>query len=281
MLDIANSIKSDIIAPKEHVPNQYAAYILVDLNQGTCVEMNAQEFCENSDLKLKDYYSCVISTNKCIGGIRQIHSNNKYTMFVKDIKKINRDILLKYYQALGCDTLEYDKYIEWILQNKDTLSKHQNMIKIFFHASIDEYVDCGKEYFYNNIFANKTYTYVNENGEKMGLPLTINSNNKKPFLISAPTKTKCPCLFTKEDCYKIKCLLDVFRSLLSKGYNKAYFYDDTYIALKKHEISKKDIPPSIFIQFDFGKNGMIDILDWETIPCFYARLWKKIYYITT
>lgn len=276
MLDLARRINAVGIAAKIHIPDRKAVYILADLEKLGFVEIKAEDFTE--ELRVKDYYSCVININKCVDKKKQIHSNNKYSLFVKDPLKLTEEIINNYYKALDCNQEESKKYINWFFKNQTKLAEYKKMVKIFFDADITDFIKVGKEYFYKNVFADVRNTdFVDE--EEVGAPLTLNTNAKKPFEIMNPTKGKYAVMYTREECYNIKCMLDVFKSLILQGYDKAYFYKGTYVPVKFGHILQENIPPSTFVRFGFSSRGTINILDWEVIGAYVIHKWaKKMFY---
>ena len=278
MLDLARRINAEEIAVREHIPDRKAIYVLVtDLEKGF-IEIKAEDFAKDKELRVKDYYSCVININKCVDKKKKIHSNNKYTLFIKEPSKVTEDIIRNYYEALDCDLEESQRYISWFFKNQGKLEKYKKPIKVFFEASVEQIIELGKEYFYKNVFADVRNTDF-ANGDEIGAPLTLNTNEKKPFQIKNPTKGKYSAMYAKEDCFRIKCVLDLFKSLILQGYDKAYFYKDTYVPVKFGQILQEDIPPSTFVRFGFNSRGTINILDWEVIGAYVVHKWaKKMFY---
>lgn len=279
MLDLARRINTEEIAVREHVPDKKAIYILVtDLEKQGFIEIKAEDFAKDEKLRMKDYYSGVININKCVDKKKKIHSNNKYTLFIKEPSKVTDDIIRNYYKALDCDLEESQRYISWFLKNRGKLEEYKKPIKVFFEASLEQIIELGKEYFYKNVFADVRNTDF-ANGDEIGAPLTLNTNEKKPFQIKNPTKGKYSAMYRKEDCFRIKCMLDLFKSLILQGYDKAYFYKNTYVPVKYGQILQEDIPHSIFVRFAFSSRGTVNILDLEAIGPFFTHNWnKKIFY---
>ena len=78
MLDLARRINAEEIAVREHIPDRKAIYVLVtDLEKGF-IEIKAEDFAKDKELRVKDYYSCVININKCVDKKKKIKSNRRY-----------------------------------------------------------------------------------------------------------------------------------------------------------------------------------------------------------
>jgi len=250
MLNLIRNINIEQFAADGHIPKKEAVYIIANLSSGNIMDVPAEELDKN--MIVKDYFSQIISTNKSVDKKKQILSNNKYTIFIKKIETLTEERLKDYYDALECPELEQKIYINWLLQNKSKLSKFAGrLIKIFFPATTEEYRADGRKYFKSRIFSDMQHT-EHINGVEMGAPITINANYKKPFLLSNPTKSKFPAIHNAEDCYKIKCLLDVFKNFLNTGHDKVYLVDNKFIPIKYGHILQKQITSAVFFSFKIG-----------------------------
>lgn len=275
MVNLIKNIDVEQLAVNGHIPRTDAVYIIADLDNKDFMEISAENIKKDREMLIKDYFSQLISINKSVDKKKQIQSNNKYTMFIKKIEILTEEQLKDYYNVLECPDLEQKKYINWLLQNKSKLSKFAGrLIKIFFPATTEEYRSEGRKYFKSRIFSDMQHT-EHINGVEMGAPITINANYKKPFLLSNPTKSKFPVMHTAEDCYKIKCLLDVFKNLLNTGHDKVYLVDNKFIPIRYGHILQKQITSAVFFSFKFGERGEVLITGWQSIPVFYVDFDSK------
>ena len=269
-----NNINEDIeeMAVQEHMPDKKAVYVLVN-ETGSFDAVSGEKFAEEEENRKKDYYSTLININKSVDKYKKIQSSNEYTLFTKVLPELTDKMIENYYKTLKCSEEEAAKYIKWICANREQLVTMYpgKYIKIFFPASMEKYKEKGKEYLYNSIFNDVRNVVVTENGETLGLPITININYKKPFLMNRTRKLPYPYVTTKEECYSIKCLLDVFKSAIQKGFDKAYLSNDTkqITFVKYGQLLNKDINGELF-QFELNNRGTVVIKNMATV-CFSSK----------
>lgn len=286
MINLINRLTADFLAKtalENHTARKDAVYIIISSGNRNFTMQTAEEFSRNRENIIKDYYSALINMNKPVDKGKKIQSNNKYTIFCKKLEELTEERLGNYYNALECEPEESEKYIGFILKNKESfisLSKNK-IVKIFFPASVDEYKTEGEKYFYENVFANNKNISLNAAGEEIGAPLTLNTNEGKPYNIQNPTKIKYSAMYTRDVCYKIKLLLDCLKGFYAKGFDKAYFFKNSIIPVYKNQIfsASIDVSNSIFVEFGIEDKGKIVIKDIENIPVFKRNLFNKdIYY---
>lgn len=277
MLHLIENMNVEELAMNGHIPKKDAMYIIVNLDGSFC-SICAEDL--DKEMIIKDYFSRIININKSVDRKKQILSNNKYTIFSNKLENITQEILVDYYNALECAKQEQKKYINWFLQNRDKLLKFsKKQIKVFFPATLEDYKTEGRKYFKSRIFADSKNAEI-YNGMETGAPITINTNHKKPFLLSNPTKSRFPVVYTKEDCYRIKCLLDIFGNYLRTGYDKVYLENGAFTPVKYGCILSQQSFGAVFISFNFNDRGEVIITDWQSIPYFCAVFNNKniVYY---
>lgn len=264
--EILALINTEKVAAEKHTPNKKAVYVIVDKDMHPHVEIY-ENILNSTELRGKDYFSLLISMNKPVDSKKIIQSNNKYTVFVKDFDKLNEERLNAYYAALG-NPEEGMEYKSWILNHIDYLRSLSNkmIVKVFFNAPLESYMEEGKKYAYEKVFNNAAS--VKNVPEGLGIPITINTNIKKPYLMNTRNGSgnfSSPYFCTPAEAYGIKCFLDIITSLCKSGYDKIYIGDCGITPVKTGMILDGPINANIYMHFALDKNGTVYIDDMDSI----------------
>lgn len=209
-----------------HKP-QRALYVVVK-EDGTYRKMDEKKFGYNSKYSYWDFWSNLLSINQPMDKKKLIHSNNKFTFFVKDFKKMTKEIIEEYYKNTGLQQGEL--WIkEWILSNvmKFDDSKNNELIKFFFYASAKEYKQEGEKYIKEKCRRNADLY----NGVELGSGVGIIQNLKKPFLENKTRKTVYSERIGIELAYKKALFFSMLKSCIRMGKNYVYITEDGKIVL--------------------------------------------------
>lgn len=259
-------------AVKQHIPQYNAVYIMIDCDMQPHV-ISYNELVNSQELKMRDYYSSLISMNKSVDPKKIIRSNNKYTLFVKSLDKLTDERLQLYYDHLEItDDHDCKIYKQWVLDHMEYLNTVANgkMIKLFFTASIDQYISEGKRYFSSRVFSNRSNLMLFK-GEVVGSPLTINMNKKKSYEFNTTIKVKCngnPSIVTKNQAYLIKYFLDILMSKSKQNYDKLYISENELYFVEKGKLFDSKCFSGQYLHFLLDQKCSVIIDDWLTIPQF-------------
>lgn len=239
-----------------------------------------------------DYLSKYINSDKAVSD-KNIHSSNYLTLFVKKEniinKKINNDVLDKYYEILKNPELKYnkeklrlykeieDKYgkanevlVEniksWIKENiksyVDEKSNDKSYLKFLFKYDLAEYKKESEKYLVPNIFNSVDFN-VRFEKETYGLPNdNMGLNSKKPYLQNKSRKIKVPCITSLNEVLFQKKFFDYLLNQVSSGKTNIYIDDEKIEAKSDQESMERDFN-GIYLRIKKGKE--VEIHDFDTI----------------
>lgn len=203
-----------------HKP-QKATYVVVR-EDGIYREMNEEKFAYNSKFSLWDFWSQLLTMNQPVDKKKIIQSNNKYSFFVKDFKKLTKEIIEGYYEKTELE--ESELWIkEWIFKNIEKFSNNKNeLIKIFFYADIEKYKECGKKYFYEKCIRNKQ----EYNKTTLGSGIGVVENSKKPYMKNKTRKTEHIERIEEVIAYKKAIFFLIIKCCIRRKQNYVYVTND-------------------------------------------------------
>lgn len=278
-------------------------YILVDLenNQKEIYHINSENQADQTfDLiRMYDYYSQIINTNKCIDKKKLIHSNNYLSFLCKKeaLPRITNQIIDGYYEVLEDPARKYgdiDIYQlvveqlpdidhkklhqcktwvkEWI---HDIEIKGKGYLKIFFRDSLQTYQQENLRYLVPNIFLNNQYNQEIA-GKLVGVPSgNFNLNAKKPFLLQKTKKIELPILSSIEDALLRRKLQSLFSSFTLQAKQNIFISKSDIISFKNGKLPEKKIK-GYFVKVIPGKLEN-PILEEDTIS-YTPKLKKNLIY---
>ncbi|MGL5981921.1 MAG: hypothetical protein ACRCZR_01220 [Cetobacterium sp.] len=245
-----------------------------------------------------DYLSKLLSMNKPIDIKKVIHSNNIYSFFLKKEsfkEKLTKERVKAYYSILKNPKTKYknnkkdlaiyndfenefgivneDKVNiieEWILENLlesnifetlDGLKFDKSYLKIFFTASLDEYIKESQRYIIPNIYTSSDYT-IKVNDLACGLPNNNNNlNSKKPFLKNLTRKISTPYLINTEEVLTQKYFFDYLMTFAENRLNNIYFnFED---GITGYRNLPENLKEGYFLRINKGTE--LEILDIDLI----------------
>lgn len=208
------------IAVLLHKP-QKAIYAVVR-EDGTYREMNEEKFAYNSKFCCWDFWSQLITMNQPVDKKKIIQSNNKYSFFVKDFKKLSEEIIEEYYKKTELEDSE--SWIkEWIYKNIEKFRNRKNeLIKFFFYADTEKYKECGKRYFKEKCIRNKQ----EYNQTTLGSGIGVVENSKKPYMKNHTRKTEYLERIEEEMAYKKTIFFLIIKSCIRRKQNYIYITND-------------------------------------------------------
>ena len=256
-------------------------------------------------IKALDYHSNMLNSNKCLDKKKKIHNNNLYTFFVKKENLsgvLTYEIIDNFYEVLAEPYIKYTpeqykeienslgkvnvnkvmQHKEWIKDNIFNLIKEfdlpddKSYLKIFFDASMDDYIKESNRYILPNIF-NSSKHNVTLNNTTYGVPnnnMTINV--AKPSLINLTRKINYPNMITQEEALLQKKLFDYLLSMCTSKKKNIYINDDEihatdsnyskafngYLIRVENDMSNAKISDFMFVNKQKDKNFIIeDIFD--------------------
>lgn len=214
------------IAVMMHTP-QKAVYVVI-LEDGSHKIMDEKKFGYNSKYSFWDFWSVLLSMNQPVDKKKVIQSNNKYSFFVKDFKKLTDEIIDEYYEKTG---LQYSEMWikEWIKKNVNSFDNYKGneLVKFFFYARPEDYRECGRNYLVDKCMRN-TAEY---NGTELGSGVGTVENAKKPFFENKTRKTVYRERVDITMAYKKALFFNMLKSCVRIGKNYVYVTEEGKICL--------------------------------------------------
>lgn len=237
-----------------------ARYILVD-EYGTFKEVSRERFEYNSKYSAWDYYSQVISINKVIAS-KLITSNNYLSFFIRDFSKLKIEDIEKYYSKFNIP--EDRNWIpEWIVRNIFNFGngKKEDMVKIFFDGSLEEYREAAMDYLYSkSITSDKRYYQDSDTGAPIGIGL----NYKKPYIHSRDRQTFG---VDRAQGIRYKMFYDILKSLCKRGYPMLYIRENgELVPMDPRDKESQFVPQSMLFVSKINQRGELEIIDMDIVP---------------